>query len=89
MSHADTNKSQYKKGVLQVALVLFDCAPYVYIKAIMDYYRTYTESGKPCTGAAYDYMNEQVDLIKFTLIIPACDVTNAFPLLAVEFEVPS
>jgi hypothetical protein len=68
-------------------MVLFDCVPY--IKVIMDYYRTYTESGKPCTGAAYDYMNEQVDLIKFTPIIPACDGTNAFPLLAVEFEVPS
>ena len=22
-----------------------------------------TESGKPCTGAAYDYLNEQVDLV--------------------------
>ena len=76
--YADTNKNQYKKGVLQVALVLFDCVPY--IKIIMDYYRTYTESGKPCTGAAYDYMNEQVDLITFTPIIPACDYTNIFPL---------
>ena len=59
--YADTNKNQYKKGVLQVALVLFDSEPNV--KAIMDYYRTYTESGKPCTGAAYDYLNEQVDLV--------------------------
>ena len=56
--YGDTNKNQYKKYVLQLALVLFDSEPAV--KVVMDNYRTYTESGKPCTGAAYDYLAEKV-----------------------------
>jgi len=56
--YGDTNKYQYKKYVLELSLILFDSEPAV--KAVMDNYRTYTESGKPCTGAAYDHMVEKV-----------------------------
>ena len=56
--YGDTNKTQYKKYVLELGLLVFDAEPNV--KAVMDNYRTYTESGKPCTGAAYDYMVEKV-----------------------------
>ena len=56
--YGDTNKTQYKKYVLQLAIIRFDAEPSV--TAVMDNYRTYTESGKPCTGAAYDYMVEKV-----------------------------
>ncbi len=53
--YADTNKTQFKKHALQVALVLFDSE-----LNVLDQYRTYTESEKPCTGVAYDYMVEKV-----------------------------
>jgi hypothetical protein len=56
--YGDTNKNQYKKTVVQTGIIIFDTEPNV--KAVIDHYRTYTESGKPCTGAAYDYMVEKV-----------------------------
>jgi hypothetical protein len=63
MVYAPTGKFNYKKGVLQNSKTLFDSEPNV--ANIVELMRTYTQSGQPCTGAAYDYMNEQVCLPAF------------------------
>ena len=56
--YADTNKTNYRKLCLQNGKVLFDSEPSV--RKIFAELRSYTETGKPCTGSGYDYCNKKV-----------------------------
>ena len=60
-----TNKGQYRKGVLQDGLSLFDTEPN--IRNIIRHCRFVSESGNPCTGVALDYA---VELVRKTYVIP-------------------
>jgi len=60
-----TNKEQYRKGVLQDGLSLFDTEPN--IRNIIRHCRFVSESGNPCTGVALDYA---VELVCKTYVIP-------------------
>ena len=53
-----TNKGQYRKGVLQDGLSLYDTEPN--IRNIIRHCRFVSESGNPCTGVALDYAVELV-----------------------------
>jgi len=65
--YGNTNKTNYKSGCVQNTKVLYDSEPNA--RAIMNEHRTYTETGKPCTGAAIDYMNEQVRQPQWCLLL--------------------
>jgi len=56
-----TNKNTYKKGCLQNWLLLEDCEDNV--KEVVDKRRTYTETGRPCSGGDMDHLRERVSLI--------------------------
>ena len=60
-----TNKDQYRKGVLQNGLGLFDSEPN--IRNIIRHSRFVSESGNPCTGTALDYA---VELVRTTNLMP-------------------
>ena len=60
-----TNKDQYRKGVLQNGLGLFDSEPN--IRNIIRHSHFVGESGNPCTGISLDYAAE---LVRTTYLIP-------------------
>ena len=55
--YGHTNKTNYKKGCIQQAKILFDSEPKT--KAIIKYHRTYNDTGRPCAGGAIDMKNEK------------------------------
>ena len=65
-----TNKGQYRKGVLQNGLGLFDAEPN--IRNIIRHSRFVSESGNPCTGTALDYA---VELVRKIHLIPTETLT--------------
>ena len=65
-----TNKDQYRKGVLQNGLGLFDAEPN--IRNIIRHSRFVSESGNPCTGTALDYA---VELVRKIHLIPTETLT--------------
>lgn len=55
--YGPTGKYQYKKGCMTAIKVLRDCEPN--IRALLDEYRTVSDSGRPCTGEELDMVIEK------------------------------
>jgi hypothetical protein len=58
MMYSRTNKYIYKKGCLMMLKILKDSVPA--IAKLIRRWRTYSETGRPCTGGEWDLLRERV-----------------------------